>query len=355
MRLTTERTRSAIGFDDTWFLIIGIPLIAFILPLLFFGATLSDGLLAYLPKFGVSITYTIVYWFTMRMIFIRLRLRFPSYTDTTKRTLYIIVLGLAAYAFLNFAMDLTIHDYLMPPEERELVPHRVYSAVSLTILIMVSALYESIYMYQRWKESIIEKEKLERVHFQSQLEGLRNQVNPHFLFNSLNTLAYIIPEDPEKAVKFVQKLSKVYRYVLEIRDKKLIPVSEELNFLQSYLFLLKERFGENLKVEIDIPTYLHQESIVPLSLQLLFENAIKHNIISSTKPLTVELFTENDDLLIVRNNLQLKQQTHPSTKVGLENIKNRFAFFSDRKVDIEQTEAYFIVRLPLIKTKVSVV
>ena len=186
------------------------------------------------------------------------------------------------------------------------------------------------------------------------MEGLKSQVNPHFLFNSLNTLIYIIPENTDRAIQFVQKLSKVYRYILEIRDKKLIPLEEELDFLHSYIFLLKERFGDNLEVNLSIPSDILVQQVVPLSLQILFENAIKHNIISDKHPLKIEVFFK-DEKLVVQNNLQLKKQAMPSTKVGLQNIKNRYAFFTDEKVDINDDGPYFKVTLPLIKMPVRAV
>ncbi len=195
----------------------------------------------------------------------------------------------------------------------------------------------------------MEKEKLERENIQSQLEGLKNQVNPHFLFNSLNTLTYIIPEDQNLAVRFVQQLSKVYRYILEIRDRKLICLSEELAFLDAYVFLLKDRFGENFKIDINIPESYLNLKVVPLSLQILMENAIKHNIISALKPLRVEVFIENNLKLIVKNNLQKKNHVMNSTKVGLQNIKNRYSFFSDQKVEVFATTDSFVVSIPLIQ------
>lgn len=262
MRITTAATRKILGFDDTWFMIIGIVLIAFLIPLIFFDGTPVGDFLHFGFKFGIAGVYTIVYWVSMRSIFIFLRRRYPGYAETRRRVGYTILLGVAVYFVASQLLDVLIHDVFLGRMEEQ-PPQYVMNIVSLTIILAVGALYESVFLYNRWKEAIIEREKLERIHFQSQLEGLRNQVNPHFLFNSLNTLSYIIPEDAEKAVKFVQQLSKVYRYILEIRDKKLISLSEELNFLQSYLFLLKERFGENLQVAIDVPTHLHNDHIVP--------------------------------------------------------------------------------------------
>lgn len=349
MRLVKESTKKVLGFDDTWFMLIGMIGIALILPLLFFNEqALQKGLSGYLTMFGISLIHTVAYWVSMRTLIIRLRMRYPAYEDNRKRIVSTLALAAVLYLILDFVLDYVVHGCLKPLGVED-PPQVVMNFISIILILAVSALYESIFVYYRWKESIIEREKLERMHFQSQLEGLRSQVNPHFLFNSLNTLCYIIPEDADKAVKFVQRLSKVYRYILEIRDKKLISLEEELKFLQSYLFLLKERFGENLQVQIDIPAYLQSGQIVPLSLQLLFENAIKHNVISSAHPLLVEVFTENDNALVIRNNLQRKHQEQPSTQVGLDNIRDRFAFFSDRPVQIEETDDYFTVRLPLVK------
>ena len=218
---------------------------------------------------------------------------------------------------------------------------------SYFMLFLLGAVYESIRFFQLWKTTAVEKEQLERAHLASQLEGLRNQVNPHFLFNSLNTLTYLIPEAPDKAVRFVQQLSKVYRYVLESRDEQVIPLQTELEFLQSYIFLLRERFGDNLQVEIgDMPE--RKMAIVPLTLQMLFENAIKHNVISTQKPLKIEVFTENGRL-IVRNNLQKKNQVMDSTGVGLQNIRDRYRMLTEHEIEVIASQQYFTVLLPKIE------
>lgn len=343
--------KELLGIDDTWFLIIGVPIIAFIIPLLFFKSTLSNGLIPYLPKFLISLMYTVTYWLAVRAIFIRMRRQYPNYRETRKRILLTGVYILIAYGILNVIMDFIHKDLLQIPHEQDVTDFD-YTVATLTIIALASAIYESFFFYYQWKLSIIEKEQLRRENVESQLEGLKSQVNPHFLFNSLNTLTYIIPDDPDKAVKFVQKLSKVYRYILEIRDKKLISLEEEFDFLHSYLFLLKERFGDNLHIHLKVSDKIMHFQIVPLSLQILFENAIKHNIISKQKPLTIEVFEEKDKL-VIKNNLQKKKQIMSSTKVGLQNIKNRYAYFSDEKVDIIETTDFFLVSLPLIKVPVT--
>lgn len=344
--------REVLGFNDTYFLIVGIPLVSFCIPLLFFNDTLSNGFFVYAPKWGISFTFTISYWFSTRAVIIYFRRRFPGYRETRKRIIYSSVFILLTYAVVNQVLKYvhnTYFEHLHDPSVSDLD----YNVVSLFIIALCVSIYESVFLYDRLKQSIIEKEQIKQDHIQSQLEGLKSQVNPHFLFNSLNTLTYIIPEAPDKAVQFVQKLSKVYRYILEIREKKLIPLSEELEFLKAYVFLLKERFGDNLQIDIRLDPMYNQDQIVPLALQILFENAIKHNIISARKPLKIEVFVNEEGHLCVCNNLQKKKQTMNSTRLGLQNIKNRYAFFTDKEVKIIEEEQYFKVCLPLISVLIA--
>lgn len=345
---TEYRYKDLLGFDDRKIMLVLIPVIAFLVPLVFFKATLADGLLAYMPKFLTSLMFTIGYWLSVRSVFIFTRRKFPSQKETTRRIVYTVLLVIVTFFLMTFVLDI-VHNKLTPTEDPPGVTEFDYHVASFMIVALVSAIYESVFLYASWKQTLIEAEHLRRENVESQLEGLRSQVNPHFLFNSLNTLTYIIPEDPQRAVRFVQMLSKVYRYILEIREKKLITLDEELKFLEAYNFLLKERFGKNLSIHLDVPQQVRNLRIIPLSLQMLFENAIKHNIISSEKPLNINVIIINDEL-IIRNNLQPKKQVMPSTKVGLENIKNRYAFFSDKKVEIQRTDKHFIVHLPLIQS-----
>ena len=195
----------------------------------------------------------------------------------------------------------------------------------------------------------MEKESVKRAHIQSQWEGLRNQVNPHFLFNSMNTLMNIIGTDQDLAKRFLIKLSKVYRYILESREDPLIPMKEELEFIYSYVFLQQERFKGNLKVQIDISREWIDHYIVPLSLQVLFENAIKHNVISSRRPLQIQVSVNSDGTCLeVRNNLQRKSQVIHSTKVGLENLQKRYELLTGKDIEVLETETFFAVSIPLI-------
>ena len=345
---TKAKIKEALGVNDRLFILIAIPVLAFFIPLLFFQHNLKDGVIAFLPKFFVSLTYTTVYWISVRALCIHYRLKFPSYRETRKRLIYHTISVIIIFSVVDLLCQ-PLHDMFHSTQK---LPHWQYTVISFSLVLMISAIYESIFLYYRWKNSVLETERLRRENIQSQLEGLKNQVNPHFLFNSLNTLAYLIPENSEKAVCFVQKLSKVYRYILEIRDKKLISLEEELDFLQSYVFLLRERFGENISIDIRIEDQIKHYYIIPLSLQILFENAVKHNVISKDRKLKIEVFSEGQTLTI-KNNLQKKILTVPSTKIGLKNIRNRYSYFINQKVEVLETPNDFIVKLPLIKAKIS--
>ncbi|MEZ5084405.1 MAG: histidine kinase [Bacteroidales bacterium] len=181
----------------------------------------------------------------------------------------------------------------------------------------------------------------------SQFETLKSQVNPHFLFNSLNVLSSLIFVDQHKAAKFVRQLSKVYRYVLEYKDKDTISLKDELPFIESYIFLLKTRFDKNLTIDLKIANEYYQKKIAPMVIQLLVENAIKHNIISIQKPLSIEIYVEGD-YLVISNNLQLKSSREISSKTGLENIRKRYEYLTNRKVIVEDNSGYFIVKIPLL-------
>jgi LytS/YehU family sensor histidine kinase len=175
-------------------------------------------------------------------------------------------------------------------------------------------------------------------------------VSPHFLFNSLNALTNLVYEDQEKAVKFIKQLSEVYRYVLDTRDKEVVSLTEELKFLESYLFLQRIRFGNKLRVTIDLSG---DPMLAPLALQMLIENAIKHNIISEADPLNIRIFSE-DGYLTVENNLQKKSVLgERSSGVGLDNIRKRYEFLTDREVKVLETPVSFVVKLPLLNSTIN--
>jgi len=190
--------------------------------------------------------------------------------------------------------------------------------------------------------------RLQEENIVSQFETLKQQVNPHFLFNSLNVLSSLIFIDQDKAAKFVRQLSKVYRYVLEHKDKETISIRDEMPFWESYIFLLNTRFDKNLNVEIRIDDKKLGKKLAPMVVQLLIENAIKHNVISKSRPLHIEIYSNDEDYLLVSNNLQLKSSTEVSSKVGLANIQKRYDYLTNRKVIIDENIEKYIIRIPLL-------
>lgn len=198
---------------------------------------------------------------------------------------------------------------------------------------------------ERNKSELLEVQKENLI---SQLEALKNQIDPHFLFNNFSTLAAIIDEDKSMAVTFVQELSKVYRYVLQTRVQTLVTLEEEIGFLESYKFLMSKRFGENMILNITIPDRCRQMMVMPFALQLLVENAVKHNVVSQKKPLVIDV-TASEDRVTVKNKLQKKNQPVRSTGIGLANIQNRYRLVTDKAVILTETETEFNISIPLIE------
>ena len=197
----------------------------------------------------------------------------------------------------------------------------------------------------------LEKEKIQTEMMTYKYESLRNQINPHFLFNSFNVLSELVYEDQKLAVKFIHQLSDLYRYVLDAKDKELISLKEELKFIESFTFLLKTRFENRVEFNIDVP-YKEEDYIIPMALQLLVENCIKHNEALSNSPLIITI-TKEDNYIKVSNNLQKKQNPEASTKIGLSNLKERYEFFNDRGIKVSESENEYCVCIPVLKLSES--
>lgn len=223
--------------------------------------------------------------------------------------------------------------------------YTIYGSVLITIVI-------SLFMHGRsfllhWRAALVEKEKVQKESIVAKYESLKNQVNPHFLFNNLNALTNIVYEDREKAVKFIKQLADVYRYVLDTRDHEVVPLKDELGFLRSYTNLQQIRFGDKLSIDILLPD--EDSYVAPLALQMLIENAIKHNVISEEDPLSIKVYQE-DRYIVVKNNLQRKSvMGETSSGVGLENIARRYELLTDKKMVAQEDGGAFIVKIPILK------
>jgi len=277
---------------------------------------------------------------------ISIRKRIPELKDSAKRILVFFLAIVSTILFVDRFGAYTFpkligQDYNHPSFTKLLIP-------ILLISIMSAAIYEAIYYYTRLMKAVRKEEQSKQIAVEAQFDALRNQARPHFLFNSLNTLRDIIENDPKKeAIHFVEKLSDVYRFILESGNTKLITLEEEMKFAKAYIHIQSERFGDNIIINYNIPDDKLSSQMVPMSLQLLLENAIKHNVISKSNPLTINIYSKGKELK-VENNIQLKSTNIPSTKVGLKNIEKRYALVSDRQVTIENDGVQFIVSIPLL-------
>ncbi|WP_028522693.1 sensor histidine kinase [Runella limosa] len=222
--------------------------------------------------------------------------------------------------------------------------------MGLTILAMLSAFYlaSNRRAYQQLENIQLKAERLEKENVKAQFNALKNQVSPHFLFNNFSILSSLVEIDSELAGKFLQQLSKAYRYILEQSDNERVSLKVELEFIETYLFLLKMRFDEKLNVKIDIPeSVANRYSIAPLTLQLLVENAVKHNRMSAEEPLLVSIHCDETYLSVV-NPIQPRPQSEPSTGLGLNNIVNRYKLLTSSPVLITQKDGVFRATIPLL-------
>jgi len=229
-----------------------------------------------------------------------------------------------------------------------------YYKFSLLLAILISGIFYFAWYFKYRQENKVKEQKIIAGTASAKFDALKNQLDPHFLFNSLNVLTSLIEEDPEQAQKFTTSLSKVYRYVLEQKNKDLVTVDEELAFAKTYVRLLKMRFEDSIVFDIPQQGSGIESKIVPLSLQLLLENAVKHNVVTAAKPLRIRVY-EEEGMLCVSNNLQEKQVVKKSTGVGLRNVRERYGILSNRKVEIEKTTSDFTVKLPVLSEEIGVV
>lgn len=333
--------------SDRWLRILGTPLFALVATLFFYSDFWLPDNVLFWEIFLVALFNTIIYWEANRHIMLVFRRRFPAISQTATRIFrqfgVSTVISLALCILLSFVEDIT------GLWKRPLVwQDYLYNCfVMLLFVYFGTGLYESLYYFRKWRQMFRETEQLKKANLQSQFDSLKNQVNPHFLFNSLNTLSSLIEENPREAIRFVDHLSKVYRYLLQNNEKELIPLREELDFLQTYFFLLKVRFGEGISMTNEIPAAYNDYLIPPLTLQILVENAVKHNVVSPARPLHIQLLMKDNALCVV-NNRQVKTIPVPSNGMGLTNIAAKYKLLNQPEMIIMPEEKQFSVQIPLI-------
>jgi len=279
--------------------------------------------------------------------------KFPGQKLLVKRLIFELIFGSAAAALI---MSIFVFLFWKFMREQYYQLGRdfnfssvLFANIYLTVFInfTVYILIEAWNFFEMWKASRLEAEILKRQNIETQYAVLINQINPHFLFNSLNSLTSLIKTSPNEALLFVNKFSKIYRYVLDVREKNISLISDEIDFLNSYLHLQKIRFGNNLVVNLSVDSNYLDSYILPLSLQMLVENAIKHNEISTQFPLTINILAK-ENFLIISNNLQQRENLEKSTGISLSNIIERYKLLSDLKPEFGIENENYVARIPIL-------
>ncbi len=305
-------------------------------------------------EFFTNIVFTMIIYMANMAWFLFLLKKWDNFLYTFQR-LSIALLGNVVVTCLAVFVGriVILSGYYGEPIQGVLASHPIdYYIQPVVITLIVSGIFYAVWYYKYRQENRVKEQKIIAGTASAKFDALKNQLDPHFLFNSLNVLTSLIEEDPYQAQKFTTSLSKVYRYVLEQKNKDLVTVDEELQFARTYVRLLKMRFEDSIVFEIPERSIDPDAKIIPLSLQLLLENAVKHNVVTSDRPLHIKVFEEGASL-VVSNNLQEKQVVKKSSGVGLTNIQQRYKILTDRKVRINKTASGFSVELPMLTKRIS--
>ncbi|RCR66270.1 sensor histidine kinase [Larkinella punicea] len=348
-------------FNDTRLRLTG-PLVLFFFGALFFRVKLllsytSIELIRYLI---VGITAGYICWNITRWLVRRIQLRHPGLANTRYR-LYLLLLAFPILVNIGYFLRFFGHRLIYPHDGESTFDWDVNFFISYleTIGIQIFyhflyiGIYEGSYLFIQWRKTNLEKEALLRMQWQGRFEVLKNQVNPHFLFNSLNTLSSLISENPNLAEAFVDDMASVYRYLLQTNERELTPLRKELDFIDSYYHLLKTRYGPGISLQVAVREEDKDALLPPLTLQMLVENAVKHNTMLPEQPLKIRIET-TDGFLQIKNTLQRKIVRVESNHVGLSNITSKYKLLKQPSPIIEEKDGQFIVTLPLLQERIGV-
>ena len=336
--------------NDKWFRIITIPVVALVANFVFYQPDNDIQHISWLKGLVISlIEWTILLEVNRQGIRVARR-QFPRLNQTKQRIglelAWFVMATVIHRVIVTYLYDITqFWGYPLPGGT-----YWVTTLVSFLFTLPVAAIYEGQHLYHQWWITYYEAEQLKKENLQSQLDSLKAQINPHFLFNSLSTLSSLVAEDPKQAERFIEELASVYRYLLQTNDKPLTTLEEELNFIRAYFNLLQMRFGRSVELEIAVDEHYYNLLLPPLTLQLLVENAVKHNTALPHRPLLIRIYADEAMNLIVLNNLQKKVLSVPSNQMGLRNIASKYRLLKQADVVIKQTETIFQVMIPLIET-----
>lgn len=332
--------------NDRRFLLFGIPLLAALelVPRGGYGQPLGWH---WLVDYGVALLFTVTLWLGNRWLWLRLLHRWPLPAATARRLWYLAAAGVV----YTVAASLALAGLLAALQGYHLRPTNELREISLSLVstFIVLLLYESRHLFVQWEANLRRADQLTQASTQAQLDALAQQLDPHFLFNSLNTLAALIEPANEPAQHYVEGLADVYRYVLLSREHPTVPLAEELAFLQTYVALQKVRFRDNVQVRYDIAEAALARRVAPLSVQLLVENALKHNEASRARPLHLRVVADATSLRVENTWQPRTAGLAPGTGTGLANVRQRYALLgAARPVQVAQAGGIFAVTLPLL-------
>lgn len=325
-----------------------IPLISIAINLVLFGNRLwTDKKIAFL-SFPLIIFIGIFSWYGHVLYSNWVEKKFPLLEQSRSRimmkllvTLFVMGPSIVVILFIYHRFQLFGYRFTSPHFIKTMT-------IGICVNLIFETLYETDYIFSRYKESAAEKENLSRLSLAQEFDTLKNQVNPHFLFNCFNTLSSLISIDKKQAEIFLNKMSKVYRYLLQNNRETVSTLEDEIKFIWSYFELLQTRHGEAVSLNVQVDKRYEKYLLPSLSLQLLVENVVKHNVLSKNKPLVIDIFTAAGNKLVISNNLQLRTVKAPSNRVGLSNIKEKYELLGSKGFQVLEDKKNFTVVLPLI-------
>lgn len=279
-------------------------------------------------------------WFRKKFFNPKNKLRFLGFFFLAGNLVAILAAGIAVFFFGHI-----IHGYTW---EQNLNPYKLNIIYATLINLFLHLLNAILFFFREYRRQWQETEELRKETTVARMQLVKSQINPHFLFNNLNVLSGMLIRDNPEANQFIEAFSKVYRYILSNQDKELVDLKDELEFIEPYIFLLQKRFDQGLSVDIRVDEPSRHLQVVPAALQMLIENAIKHNVVSRHKPLHIDIHTNGNQTLVIKNNLQSRMEVEPSTRIGLENIRKRYELISGRAVVVKNDGRDFEVAIPLL-------
>lgn len=345
-----KNPKSILGFDDRVLVFIGILLNTHtVMAIYYTSAFFKVPFNTYIFRWSGEFLAITVLWLVIRWLYLILLKKYPGLKNQRKRFL-IIPFFLIPYFLISIFYIYEVQPYFdwnLTAFPEPLVAVRIVTGI--IIFFVDIGFYEGLHLFVELKDTKLKEEQLLKEKITSEMLVLKHQMDPHFLFNGMTTLLHLIDTDTQKAKNYVLKLSQIYNRLLQSKDQNLIPLKQEIDNTKVYSEVLRERFGKNLQVNFAVDEKHQGNTIVPFSLQMGVENAVKHNIISNKMPLKIQVLVDNDYLLI-RNSLQLKRQIKKVNGYGLKNIADRYVLLSDKEVITEQDERSFVLKLPLLPT-----